>query len=539
MVRKYCEDANGAATKIQASYRMHLQSVQFKKDMSNVVKSQSMVRTWLVKQSLMKQSQAVSVIQRNWRSYICVKKEKIERSAISIQSSYRGYLARCSRESKMEKIVIIQKYFRGWKCKKRYQKYMKMKKAMKDFATAAKLFTVKSAAAIKIQSNFRTFVCKRKLQNLEREHRACTKIQAHWRGYLEGKRYGNILEARNVLRKWVPFIRDRTHFLQMKKSAVLIQSAYKKHYQRRVEGAQIIQNYSRSLIAKRQLRDSRNSILKIQSLYRSYKVRCSSSKELKSIRIRLSDATVRVKANPKLSIGYQMSTALRGLLKARSVQSSISFCKVVEFSTKYSPVCCMMLCDSQNAITTLLRFIRSCNRSEPHIDFLKRVLTTLNNVMVWDQCLPAGKSPMTEKLGNVPDIFTALSEVLQMFRGNQGVFLPAAQVLQALVSKKETAQMQSAEFDGMRRKIEGISQIMKQKLRLEKKYIDHMENKKGSDVSARESAKKVLQITSDLQSLCNILNCFDGAKVECVSINPQSARNTIVRKAFRETSNLR
>jgi hypothetical protein len=146
---------------------------------------------------------------------------------------------------------------------------------------------------------------------------------------------------------------------------------------------------------------------------------------------------------------------------------------------------------------------------------------------------------MTEKLGNVPDIFTALSEVLQMFRGNQVVFLPAAQVLQALVSKKETAQMQSAEFDGMRRKIEGISQIMKQKLRLEKKYIDHMENKKGSDVSARESAKKVLQITSDLQSLCNILNCFDGAKVECVSINPQSARNTIVRKAFRETSNLR
>ena len=99
--------------------------------------------------------------------------------------------------------------------------------------------------------------------------------------------------------------------------------------------------------------------------------------------------------------------------------------------------------------------------------------------------------------------------------------------------------MSSCELMGMKKKLEGISQIMKQKLRLEKKYIDHMENKKGSDVSARESAKKVLQISRDLQSLHSILNCFPGSKddLDKLVVDPLKAKNTIVRKAFMEKSN--
>ena len=134
-----------------------------------------------------------------------------------------------------------------------------------------------------------------------------------------------------------------------------------------------------------------------------------------------------------------------------------------------------------------------------------------------------------------------------MFRGNPEIFSPTCQVLGALVSGagagSALSPSQELELGGIKKKVEGIAQIMKQKLRLEKKYIDHMENKKGSDVLAKESAKKVLRVSRDLQSLYGILNSISAAKGEdheflCVSAEPKCAKNTIVRKAFMESTNL-
>ena len=540
IARKNYQHAHVAATKIQASYRMHLQLVQFRKDMSGIVRAQSTVRTWLVKQSMMRQSEAALVIENGWMNFVRSRNEKLDRNALIIQKAYRGFSARSTYKSKQEKILIIQKHFRSFKCKRRYKRYLKMKKAMEDFARAAKLFTVKSAAAIKIQSKYRGFICRRQLKTVLVQKEAATTIQSFWKCHAQKRMYQQILDARSVFRKWLPFLTARTHFLQMKKSALLIQSSYREHYHRRVVAAQAIQNYARTMISRRNFNDTRSSIVKIQSHFRSYRVRCSCSKELKSIRLRLLDASTRVKSNPKLSIGYQTSTALQGLMKANSVLNAISFCKVLGFSTKYSSKCCLMLCENTNAVTALLRFTRSCNRSEPHVKFLKMIMKTLENVIDCDR-RSKHEMRMIEKLGDVSDIFTVLGELLQMFRGNEEVFLPTAQVLHELVTCKSAneADMSSCELMGMKKKLEGISQIMKQKLRLEKKYIDHMENKKGSDVSARESAKKVLQISRDLQSLHSILNCFPGSKddLDKLVVDPLKAKNTIVRKAFMEKSN--
>ena len=74
----------------------------------------------------------------------------------------------------------------------------------------------------------------------------------------------------------------------------------------------------------------------------------------------------------------------------------------------------------------------------------------------------------------------------------------------------------------------------------EKKYIHHMETRKGSDVLARESATKVVKTTRELQSVYDVLNCLEGeAKYHMEGQDCCAAKNTIVRRAFMETQNLR
>ena len=524
--RKHYHHAHAAATKIQASFRMHLQVAQYKTDMSNVVKAQSMARTWFVQRSIAQQRVA----------------------AVMIQTHFRGASARSNYLDALKKVVVVQKFFRAHKCRKRYRRYLKMKKAMEEFARAAKLFTVKSAAAIKIQAKYRGYLCRRQFCDTVSRVKAATTIQSLWRRRVQQRSYKNVLDARAVLRKWLPFLIDRTHYLRMKKSAVLVQSAYREHLSRRVEATLILQNHARRIIAKSTAKRRRFSIVKIQSHLRSLGVRYGCSKEVKSIRVRLSDATARVKANPKLSIGYQTQAALDGLTRARSIQTAVSLCKVLEFSTLYSGECRVVACDHTRALSTLLRLVRSCNRSEPHVDFLKHVMATLRNMADRGGASSGqGEEGMCGKLARVPEIFTALSEVLQMFRGNQEIFLPTARVMHALVSAlgpmsnsadPSEPQHISKELQGAKKKVEGISQILRQKLRLERKYIDHMENKKGSDVSARESAKKVVLYTRDLQSLYDILNSLGQEGEELLTVDgPRAAKNTIVRKAFLETTN--
>ena len=511
VIRTQYKHAHSAATKIQASYKMHVQVAQFKKDMCGIVKAQSMVRTWLVQKSMAQQRDA----------------------AVKIQSIFRGYSARSAQATKLEKIVEIQKHFRAFMCRKRYKRYMKMKKAMEDFARAARLFTIKSAAATKIQSNFRTFVCRRSFRSHVLGVKAAVRIQSLWRSHRQRREYEAVLGARAVLRKFVPLLVDRTRFLRMRSSARLIQSKFRDYLARRDAKAVVIQSYARGFLAKVEARHRNASIVKIQSFVRSHRVQAASGQDLKAVRSRLVAATARVRANPKLGIGHQTQAALAGLSKAKSIQSAISLCKVLEFSTASSTRCCSMVCGDVAAVSSLLRFARACNRSEPHVDYLRRVLATLLNIVDADSNLASG-------LAGVEEIFTTIGELLQMYRGKSEIFLPAARVLHALAAVIPRSSVSAGEIAGLRRKLEGISQILKQKLRLEKKYIHHMETRKGSDVLARESATKVVKTTRELQSVYDVLNCLEGeAKYHMEGQDCCAAKNTIVRRAFMETQNLR
>lgn len=51
----------------------------------------------------------------------------------------------------------------------------------------------------------------------------------------------------------------------------------------------------------------------------------------------------------------------------------------IEFSTRYSKACCQLMVDSEG-IKALLEFMRSCNRSKPHMEMLGHALACLANI---------------------------------------------------------------------------------------------------------------------------------------------------------------
>ena len=79
----------------------------------------------------------------------------------------------------------------------------------------------------------------------------------------------------------------------------------------------------------------------------------------------------------------------------------------IEFSTRYSKACCSLMADS-GGVTALLAFMRSCNRSKPHMEMLRHALEIFHNICRWRDLLPIVLA--------APDCTAVLTERLQMFR---------------------------------------------------------------------------------------------------------------------------
>jgi abnormal spindle-like microcephaly-associated protein len=54
----------------------------------------------------------------------------------------------------------------------------------------------------------------------------------------------------------------------------------------------------------------------------------------------------------------------------------------IEFSTRYSKACCQLMVEN-GGVTALLEFMRSCNRSKPHMEMLGHALACLANICRW------------------------------------------------------------------------------------------------------------------------------------------------------------
>jgi hypothetical protein len=78
--------------------------------------------------------------------------------------------------------------------------------------------------------------------------------------------------------------------------------------------------------------------------------------------------------------------------------------------TSVSRACCRLIAEN-GGCGALVRFVRACNRSKPHVDLLSRAMAIMRNLCRYPDTLAAVFSE--------PDCIEVLTEQLQIFRDKQ------------------------------------------------------------------------------------------------------------------------
>ncbi|KAG8490581.1 hypothetical protein CXB51_013722 [Gossypium anomalum] len=173
-----------AATRIQIAWKNFLH-ISLHKRTYAATKIQSYYRGWRLRMRFMKQKQAITKIQSNfrrlkcwrafqnaWKEFICRTLQNQTLAATRIQSHFRGWQLTRNFMKKKQAIIKIQSHFRGWQLRRNCMK--------------------KKQAIIKIQSNFRLQKCLRAFQQYKNANRSAIIIQSFVRGWMarrEARRY--------------------------------------------------------------------------------------------------------------------------------------------------------------------------------------------------------------------------------------------------------------------------------------------------------------------------------------------------------------
>jgi hypothetical protein len=121
-----------------------------------------------------------------------------------------------------------------------------------------------------------------------------------------------------------------------------------------------------------------------------------------------------------MKLGNRTSSALEILLGSSKLAVVMKASQTLEISTRLSGVCCGVFC-RQGAVPIIYSMIRSCNRSEPHLELLKFALSALRNV--------SRHGALVRYVAEPGEAVEVLVDLLQMFRDKETTFRLAAQVL--------------------------------------------------------------------------------------------------------------
>jgi hypothetical protein len=239
-------------------------------------------------------------IQLWFRSYSLARREMAvfnkKRLAITrIASVYRGVLVRRWYVQQLKSIVLIQAQIRGLLARKRTAQFWKSRtRKVSNFARQALLHL----KAICIQKWYRRHA---KIRWHSRMERAATTIQAHWRTHCERQKY-----------------------VKLRQVTLWSQKRFRHQYQGRLHAATRIQRWFRTSGERRQYLQNRSKIVRIQSLWRGYRVRKMRAPKLQKLCHRI--AVVNSQAEEHMKLGNRTASALDTLVKSSQLSSIIRAC---------------------------------------------------------------------------------------------------------------------------------------------------------------------------------------------------------------------
>ncbi|WIA17341.1 hypothetical protein OEZ85_014204 [Tetradesmus obliquus] len=361
----------------------------------------------------------------------------------------------------------------------------------------------------------------RMLLMLHTRSRAATSIQSAWRGWRQRqlflpvwRQYQEQKAALVLQRAWrcaqahalLPKLRAELPRLRAQrawqKAVGLVQAAQRRQ---RLEAARrevavlALQSAVRGWLVRREVSKQLAGIRRFQALWRGYKVRKTCGRASRDARRRIAAAAAAVQ--PQRRIGVRTREALNVLLASKQCSQVITAVAAIEFSTRYSKACCVLMVDN-GGVAALLEFMRSCNRSKPHMEMLGHALACLANICRWPDLLPG--------VLHAPDCIIVLSERLQMFRDTEDIFMATVGILSALVRSDVGALQVAVSAPSAIKLWEGICQLLNRKMDMERRYIERLEGQKGSDVTAREATRKMVSAATQLDALEKVAARVDG-----------------------------
>ena len=496
---EHANERNAAAVRIQSFVRGQLERARFAHIRQVTVLVQAHARASLQRRHFLRMRSAAVLIQAHVRCRAC-------------QTQYAHARAAA---------LKIQTVFRQSQAVRHLQRLRKEEKARL-------LRVARDEAAVKIQSSFRRVQAMklaetmRKARRQQQEHDAAVRIQAFFRG----RTCRVIFQSRRV-------------------ACVRIQSSFRQHMAKQLAkrmrearlhkenaAASRIQCFYRSWAAARAeqlLRES--SATRIQSAWRGYLVRRMSSRKMRDIRARFIEAALRGKLHPELRLGNRAQAAITTLMESKRLTEALQGCAILEQSTSYSHVICELLVSS-NAVPKLFRFIRSCNRSKPHMELINTILGILNNIARYHW--------LSSSIADMSGAVLTLVEQLQTFRDKREPYVLCINILCSIFSNGRRRES-VADKDEVKRRIGLIIEYHKRRAAMERKCIAYA--KPGSSIASLVEAKRKLSDSvaqgEALAALAALLNNNnnddvddkdDGAEDVSGAVRERKDRTSAVRK---------
>ncbi|XP_069897534.1 abnormal spindle-like microcephaly-associated protein [Dipodomys merriami] len=264
IVRKKVREMHKAAMCIQAAFRMHRACVRYR-----ALKRASAV--------IQKQHRANRAAKRQRQRFITLR-----RSAVILQAAFRATKVRRHVKEMHLSATLIQYRFRSFLMRRRFIS-LKRAAVFVQRKYRAKLlarhqlqqFLLVRRAVIQIQSSYRGWIVRKKVREM---HKAATCIQAAFRMHRACVRYRALKRASAVIQKQHranrAAKRQRQRFITLRRSAVILQAAFRalkarRHVKEMHLSATLIQSRFRSFVMRRRFISLKRAAVFVQRKYRA------------------------------------------------------------------------------------------------------------------------------------------------------------------------------------------------------------------------------------------------------------------------------
>merc|ERR1711865_1265251 len=169
----------------------------------------------------------------------------------------------------------------------------------------------------------------------------------------------------------------------------------------------------------------------------------------------------------------------------------INACAHLDIATRLSRECCKKIVN-EDAIHIILRLLRSCNRSSPHMELLKYALNVLHSL--------SGYSGPCKAIFAASDSVDILVELMQMYRDKHTIFVKACRVLQKMCASPQQRQ-EFASMDEMVKRLDGIYNIIRLKYKREAEHVNRLKSSTNHDGGGTPAFRVIKTLAENISRL--------------------------------------